>query len=108
MLSNTKILIKRFTHCRFISTSVDAVVIGGGVVGTSTLYNLAKQGITNTVLIEQQTLTAAKQEQQCAYACVRARIGTSSCGPGRLHPPRPQWALIMGRLPAGRFVAVLL
>ena len=34
------------------------VVIGGGVIGSSMLYNLAKMGVTNTVLIEQQSLTA--------------------------------------------------
>ena len=40
-----------------LPNSADVVVIGGGVIGTSTLYNLAKQGITNTVLLEQKDLT---------------------------------------------------
>jgi glycine cleavage system aminomethyltransferase T/glycine/D-amino acid oxidase-like deaminating enzyme len=34
-----------------------AVVIGGGVVGCSTLYHLAKQGWTDSVLLEQYQLT---------------------------------------------------
>jgi dimethylglycine dehydrogenase len=34
------------------------VVIGGGVVGVSTLYHLAKLGWTDTVLLERSELTA--------------------------------------------------
>src|ERR1700721_325061 len=35
-----------------------AVVIGGGVVGVSTLYHLAKKGWTDSVLIERKELTS--------------------------------------------------
>ncbi|PZC46001.1 MAG: sarcosine oxidase subunit beta [Chloroflexi bacterium] len=35
---------------------VDAVVIGGGVMGASILYNLTKQGLKNCVLLERDTL----------------------------------------------------
>lgn len=35
-----------------------AVVIGGGVVGVSTLYHLAKKGWTDTVLLERKELTS--------------------------------------------------
>src|SRR5262245_54798286 len=35
-----------------------AVVIGGGVVGVSTLYHLAKKGWTDAVLIERKELTS--------------------------------------------------
>src|SRR4051812_49925531 len=34
-----------------------AVVIGGGVIGCSILYHLAKQGWTDSVLVEQYQLT---------------------------------------------------
>ncbi|MBT6138671.1 MAG: FAD-binding oxidoreductase, partial [Rhodospirillaceae bacterium] len=34
------------------------VVVGGGVVGASVLYHLAKLGWTDTVLIERNVLTA--------------------------------------------------
>lgn len=39
------------SHCR-------VVVIGGGVVGTSALYHLAKLGWSDVVLIERSVLTA--------------------------------------------------
>ncbi len=35
------------------------IVIGGGVVGCSILYHLAKAGWTDVVLLERQELTAA-------------------------------------------------
>ena len=34
------------------------VVIGGGVVGVSTLYHLVKKGITDVALIERRELTS--------------------------------------------------
>ena len=34
------------------------VIIGGGVVGTSTLFHLAKKGWTDCVLLEKNELTA--------------------------------------------------
>ena len=34
-----------------------AVVIGGGVIGCSILYHLAKQGWTDSLLVEQYQLT---------------------------------------------------
>jgi dimethylglycine dehydrogenase len=39
-------------------THARAVVIGGGVVGVSTLYHLAKKGWTDSVLIERKELTS--------------------------------------------------
>ncbi len=39
-------------------TQARAVVIGGGAMGCSTLYHLAKFGITDAVLLERQQLTA--------------------------------------------------
>ncbi len=39
-------------------TRAKAVVIGGGVVGTSTLYHLARKGWTNSVLLERKELAS--------------------------------------------------
>ncbi|MCG7522661.1 FAD-dependent oxidoreductase [Ruegeria sp. Ofav3-42] len=39
-------------------THAEVVVIGGGAVGTAILFHLAKAGITDTVLIEKNELTA--------------------------------------------------
>ncbi len=39
-------------------TKARVVIIGGGVVGTSSLYHLAKKGWTNCVLLEKNELTA--------------------------------------------------
>ncbi|MEO1398139.1 MAG: FAD-dependent oxidoreductase, partial [Pseudomonadota bacterium] len=41
-----------------MKTSARAVVIGGGVVGVSTLYHLAKKGWTDSVLLERKELTS--------------------------------------------------
>ena len=39
-------------------THARAVVIGGGVVGVSTLYHLAKKGWSDSVLVERKELTS--------------------------------------------------
>src|SRR6195952_5981442 len=39
-------------------THARAVVVGGGVVGVSTLYHLAKKGWSDVVLIERKELTS--------------------------------------------------
>ena len=41
-----------------MKTSAKVVVIGGGVVGASTLYHLAKKGWTDVVLVERKELTS--------------------------------------------------
>jgi sarcosine dehydrogenase len=41
-----------------VPNSADVVIIGGGVIGCSTLYHLAKSGITNVVLLERDHLTS--------------------------------------------------
>jgi len=38
--------------------NVRAVVVGGGVVGVSTLYHLAKMGWSDVVLLERKELTS--------------------------------------------------
>ena len=57
------------SHCRYtdivrnfiegwelLKITADVVVVGGGVMGCSILYNLARYGLTETVLLEQDTL----------------------------------------------------
>ena len=39
-----------------MTSTADAVVIGGGVMGCSILYNLAARGLTDTVLLERELL----------------------------------------------------
>ncbi len=41
-----------------MQTRASAVVIGGGAVGVSTLYHLAKKGLTDAVLLERKELTS--------------------------------------------------
>ncbi|MCH3755851.1 FAD-binding oxidoreductase, partial [Campylobacter coli] len=41
-----------------MKTQARVVVIGGGVVGVSTLYHLAKKGWSDVVLIERKELTS--------------------------------------------------
>nr|WP_272210151.1 FAD-dependent oxidoreductase [Marinicella sp. W31]MDC2876016.1 FAD-dependent oxidoreductase [Marinicella sp. W31] len=41
-----------------MTTKTRALVIGGGVVGVSTLYHLAKKGWDDAVLIERKELTS--------------------------------------------------
>jgi dimethylglycine dehydrogenase len=41
-----------------MKTTARAVVIGGGVVGVSTLYHLAKMGWSDVVLLERKELTS--------------------------------------------------
>ena len=41
-----------------MKTTARAVVIGGGVVGVSTLYHLAKMGWDDVILLERKELTS--------------------------------------------------
>ena len=41
-----------------LPSSADVVIIGGGVIGCATLYHLAKNGLTNVVLLERDQLTS--------------------------------------------------
>ncbi len=41
-----------------MTQKVKAIVIGGGIVGTSVLYSLAQRGWTDTVLLEKRNLTS--------------------------------------------------
>ena len=50
-------------HCRWssepaIKDTADTVIIGGGCVGASIAYHLAKAGVKDVVLLEKSELTA--------------------------------------------------
>ena len=46
--------------------TADAVIIGGGVMGCSILYNLAEQGFTNTLLLERDVLASGSTSKSQA------------------------------------------
>ena len=46
--------------------TADAVVIGGGVMGCSILYNLADLGVTNTLLLERDVLASGSTSKSQA------------------------------------------
>ena len=41
-----------------MKTKTKVIVVGGGVVGVSTLYHLAKKGWSDVVLVERKELTS--------------------------------------------------
>ena len=41
-----------------MANTADAVIIGGGVMGCSIVYNLAERGVTNTLLLERDVLAS--------------------------------------------------
>ena len=41
-----------------MTTTADAVIIGGGVMGCSILFNLAERGMSNTILLEKDVLAS--------------------------------------------------
>ena len=47
-------------------TTADAVIIGGGVMGASILYNLADLGLTNTLLLEKDILGSGSTSRSVA------------------------------------------
>jgi dimethylglycine dehydrogenase len=54
------------------------VVIGGGVVGVSTLYHLAKKGWSDVVLVERKELTSGSTWHAaglCHYSTWPIRLG---------------------------------
>ena len=49
-----------------MASTADAVIIGGGVMGCSILYNLAERGVTNTVLLERDVLASGSTSRSQA------------------------------------------
>ncbi len=91
-------------------THARAVVIGGGVVGVSTLYHLAKKGWTDSLLIERKELTSGStwhaagllplfnlsysvgqihKYSVALYQTLEQRPGSTRASPGVEHPARP-------------------
>ena len=89
--------------------TADVVVIGGGVMGCSILFNLARLGITNTVLLEKDILnggSTGRSQSICRMHYsnpVTATMAWESLG--RLHPLRGSGRRAVGvhgdRLPGG-------
>ena len=49
-----------------MSNTADAVIVGGGVMGCSILYNLAQRGMTDTVLLERDVLASGSTSRSQA------------------------------------------
>ena len=49
-----------------MADSADAVIIGGGVMGCSILYNLAKRGVANALLLERDVLASGSTSKSQA------------------------------------------
>ncbi len=60
--------------------TADIVVIGGGVIGCSTAYNLARQGAKNVVLLERKSVCSGGTAKSCAICRTHYSIH-----PNRLH-----------------------
>jgi sarcosine oxidase subunit beta len=58
-----------------IPSKADIVIIGGGVMGASTAYHLAKRGMKNIVLLEREELFGQGATGRCAGG-VRYQFGT--------------------------------
>ncbi|MBI3764835.1 MAG: FAD-dependent oxidoreductase, partial [Chloroflexi bacterium] len=58
--------------------TADIVVIGGGIIGCSTAYNLAKHGGRNVVLLERKSVCSGGTAKSCAicrtHYSVRANL----------------------------------
>jgi len=59
-----------------MKADVQAVVIGGGVIGCSILYHLAKAGWSNSVLVERNELTSGSTWHAAAniHGCMIRQI----------------------------------
>ena len=59
-----------------LPTHASVIVIGGGVMGCSTLYHLAKAGISDAILLERNKLTSGTTWHSAAQ--VRALRSTQN------------------------------
>lgn len=53
-----KLLFRHLCKTTPVSEEANAVVLGGGAVGTSIAYHLAKGGLKNVVLLESKTIAS--------------------------------------------------
>lgn len=49
-----------------MTITADIIIIGGGVIGCSTAYNLAKAGAKNVVVLERNELASGGTAKSCA------------------------------------------
>lgn len=49
-----------------MSTTADIIVIGGGIIGCSTAYNLARQGARSVILLERNAICSGGTAKSCA------------------------------------------
>ena len=56
--SNTQSAVGSLVGPRVVPESAQVVVIGGGIIGCSTAFHLAKLGLTDTVLVERHQVTS--------------------------------------------------
>jgi glycine/D-amino acid oxidase-like deaminating enzyme len=49
-----------------VNNTADIIIIGGGVIGASTAYHLAKQGAKNVVLLERKSVCSGGTAKSCA------------------------------------------
>jgi dimethylglycine dehydrogenase len=53
-----------------MKTKTKVVVVGGGVVGVSALYHLAKKGWSDVVLVERKELTSGSTWHACRFITI--------------------------------------
>jgi len=75
-----------------MKTHARAVVVGGGVVGCSIAYHLAKAGWTDTILLERDELTAGSTWHAAGLLPKSAWTSIWSTRP----PPRPAMSPMNG------------
>lgn len=60
-----------------MNTNADIIVIGGGVIGCSTAYHLAREGARNVVLLERGALASGGTAKSCAIVRTHYSIETN-------------------------------
>jgi sarcosine oxidase subunit beta len=60
-----------------MTSTADIIIIGGGVIGCSTAYNLAKHGAKNVVLLERGSLCSGGTSKSCAIVRTHYSIPTN-------------------------------
>jgi len=60
-----------------MNTNADIIIIGGGVIGCSTAYNLARQGARNVVLLERGDICSGGTAKSCAIVRTHYSIETN-------------------------------
>ena len=63
-----------------MSTNQTVVVIGGGIWGFSTAFHLAKLGVQNVIVIEQNALPAMETTPRAAGLVGQIRTSAVMCG----------------------------